>query len=108
MDLRQIFTQNLRRLRAESGVSQMKLAELCGTSASYIGAIEIGIRFPSMKLLAKIADALSVKPYQFFLEEKDSAAPLRKTRFKPDEQKNVLKKYILNQLETMQQQVKKY
>ncbi|GBR73641.1 transcriptional regulator XRE family [Candidatus Termititenax aidoneus] len=108
MDLKQIFTQNLRRLRAESGISQMKLAELCGTSASYIGAIEIGIRFPSMKLLAKIAEALDVKPYQFFLEEDTDAAPLRKAVFKSDKQRNVLKKYILNQLETMQRQVKKY
>jgi transcriptional regulator with XRE-family HTH domain len=108
VDLRQIFVQNLRRLRAETGVSQMKLAELCGTSASYIGAIEIGIRFPSMKLLAKIAEALDVKPYQFFLEEGDNAALLRKAQLKPDRQKDVLKKYILGQLETMRRQVKKY
>ncbi|MDR1323117.1 MAG: helix-turn-helix transcriptional regulator [Candidatus Margulisbacteria bacterium] len=108
MDLKQIFTQNLRRLRAESGVSQMRLAELCGTSASYIGAIEIGIRFPSMKLLAKIAEALSVKPYQFFLEEEDNAVPLRRAMFRPDKQKYLLQKYILTQLETMQRQVKRY
>jgi hypothetical protein len=61
-----------------------------------------------MRLLAKIAEALGVKPYQFFLEAGDVAAPLRKTQFRPDGQKDVLKKYILNQLETMRRQVKKY
>jgi transcriptional regulator with XRE-family HTH domain len=108
MDLKQIFLQNMRRLRAEAGISQMKLAELCGTSASYIGAIEIGIRFPSMKLLAKIAGALDVKPYQFFLEEGENAVPLRKTQFRPDKRKDLLQKYVLTQLEVMRRQVRKY
>jgi transcriptional regulator with XRE-family HTH domain len=45
----------------------MKLAELCNTATSYIGEIEIGRRFPSLKLIEKIAGALNVEPYEFFI-----------------------------------------
>jgi len=47
----------------------MKLAELCDTSPNYIGEIEIGRRFPSLKLIEKIGKELSVEPYRFFIEE---------------------------------------
>ena len=47
----------------------MKLAELCKTAPSYIGEIEIGRRFPSIKLIEKISDILNVEPYRFFIDE---------------------------------------
>jgi len=47
----------------------MKLAELCNTAPSYIGEIEIGRRFPSIKLIEKIGNILNVEPYRFFIEE---------------------------------------
>ena len=47
----------------------MKVAELCGTAPSYIGEIEIGRRFPSLKLIEKIGLVLGVEPYRFFLDE---------------------------------------
>ena len=47
----------------------MKLAELCSTAPSYIGEIEIGRRFPSLKLIEKIAKVLDVEPYRFFIDE---------------------------------------
>jgi len=47
----------------------MTLAEMCNTSTSYIGQIEIGNRFPSLELIEKIALALEIKPYQLFFEE---------------------------------------
>ena len=47
----------------------MKLAELCNTSPSYIGEIEIGRRFPSLKLIEKIGQVLEVEPYRFFINE---------------------------------------
>ena len=52
----------------------MKLAELCDTSTSYIGQIEIGNRVPSLEMIEKIAGALQVKPYQLFFEETESMA----------------------------------
>jgi len=44
----------------------MKLAEYCGTSASYIGEIEIGRKFPSTEMIEKIAKILRIEPYLFF------------------------------------------
>jgi len=47
----------------------MKVAELCGTAPSYIGEIEIGRRFPSLKLIEKIGKVLEITPYRFFIDE---------------------------------------
>ena len=47
----------------------MKVAELCDTAPSYIGEIEIGRRFPSLKLIEKIGQVLEVEPYRFFIDE---------------------------------------
>ena len=71
MDLRAVFINNLKRYRKENKLSQMALAEKCGTSASYIGEIEIGKKFPSVEMVQKFADALNIKPYKLFMEEND-------------------------------------
>jgi transcriptional regulator with XRE-family HTH domain len=49
----------------------MTLAEMCNTSTSYIGQIEIGNRFPSLELIEKIAAALEIQPYLLFCDEFD-------------------------------------
>jgi transcriptional regulator with XRE-family HTH domain len=69
MDLKHIFIRNLRRFRNSRGISQMKLAEMCDTATSYIGEIEIGRRFPSIKLIEKIGKILEIEPYRFFIDE---------------------------------------
>ena len=71
MDLRAVFINNLKRYRKENKLSQMALAEKCGTSASYIGEIEIGKKFPSIEMVQKFAEALDIKPYKLFMEEND-------------------------------------
>jgi transcriptional regulator with XRE-family HTH domain len=86
MDLKQIFIVNLKKFRAKKGISQMKLAEMCDTATNYIGEIEIGRRFPSLKLIEKISQALEVEPYRFFLEETD------KTYHELDDLINILTK----------------
>jgi transcriptional regulator with XRE-family HTH domain len=68
MDLKQIFIFNLRRFRNERGISQFRLAELCDPTLNYIGEIEIGRRFPSLKLIERIGRALQVEPYRFFID----------------------------------------
>ncbi|MDR3284101.1 MAG: helix-turn-helix transcriptional regulator [Treponema sp.] len=68
MDLKHVFVRNLRRIRKEAGVSQMKLAAYCDTAASYIGEIEIGRKFPSIEMVEKIATALNVDAFRFFID----------------------------------------
>ncbi|GHU79383.1 transcriptional regulator [Spirochaetia bacterium] len=71
MDLKQVFIYNMRKFRNAREISQMKLAELCETAPNYIGEIEIGRRFPSLKLIEKISQALEIEPYRFFMENSD-------------------------------------
>lgn len=69
MGLKEIFVQNLKKFRKIQGISQAKLAELCNTDLSYIGQIEMGKRFPSIKLIEKIAVVLDIEAYRLFMEE---------------------------------------
>lgn len=49
----------------------MGLASACNTSASYIGEIEIGRKFPSVEMIQKLCEALDIKPYMLFMEKED-------------------------------------
>ena len=70
-EIQRILLTNIKKYRSRRKYSQMKLAELCGLSASYIGEIEIGRKYPSAKTLEVIVKALDVKPYKLFLDEND-------------------------------------
>ncbi|MDR1452353.1 MAG: helix-turn-helix domain-containing protein [Candidatus Margulisbacteria bacterium] len=66
--LKQIYVRNLKRFRKDARMSQMQLGLRCNTAASYIGEIEIGRKFPSLKMMARIADALQISPHLFLLD----------------------------------------
>ena len=66
MTLKQVFIQNLKKFRKKEGLSQMKFAEYCNTTTSYIGHIETCRKFPSMEMIEKIANILRIEPYLFF------------------------------------------
>ncbi|MBR0497180.1 MAG: helix-turn-helix transcriptional regulator [Treponema sp.] len=53
-------------------MSQLKLAELCGTSTSYIGEIEIGKKFPSVEMIQRFSEAINIQPHMLFMTETDS------------------------------------
>jgi transcriptional regulator with XRE-family HTH domain len=55
--------------RAKLGLSQEKLAENADTAANYIASIEAGRRFPSVEMLEKIAEALSIDTPELFSME---------------------------------------
>ena len=69
MGLKQNFVQNLKKFRKIQGISQAKLAVLCDTDLSYIGQIEMGKRFPSIKLIEKMAVVLDIEAYRLFMDE---------------------------------------
>jgi transcriptional regulator with XRE-family HTH domain len=69
MGLKENFVQNLKRFRKIEGISQAKLATLCDTDLSYIGQIEMGKRFPSIKLIEKMAAVLDIDAYRLFMDE---------------------------------------
>ena len=71
MALKQVFINNMKKFRKREKISQMKLAELCNTSPTYIGEIEVGKKFPSISMIEKIAAILRIEPYQFFIDRND-------------------------------------
>ena len=67
-DFQRVFIQNLRFLRSEKKLSQVKFSELVDVTPNYLNAIENGKNFPSLEVLQRMIDALGVLPYQLFLE----------------------------------------
>jgi transcriptional regulator with XRE-family HTH domain len=58
--------KNVKRLREKQHLSQEKLSEKVDVHVSYIGQIERGLRFPSLKILFRISDALEVRINELF------------------------------------------
>jgi transcriptional regulator with XRE-family HTH domain len=52
------FGALVRQLRLEKGMSQERLAELCGLHRNYVGAVERAERTPSIVTAKKLAKAL--------------------------------------------------
>jgi transcriptional regulator with XRE-family HTH domain len=67
--------KRLKRLRLEKGYTQKELAARVreGLDYTYIGKIERGEQLPSLKILIKISEALSVPVGYFFRDESVSA-----------------------------------
>jgi transcriptional regulator with XRE-family HTH domain len=55
-----ILGKNVRRLRQQKGLTQEGLAFEAKLDLTYVGGIERGKRNPSLVVMARIADALSV------------------------------------------------
>jgi transcriptional regulator with XRE-family HTH domain len=68
-DLRLLLGKNIKKFRKIQGFSQVILAEKACTSTTHIGMIEIGKKFPSTKMLEKIAEALGVDTPELFSAE---------------------------------------
>ena len=60
--LAQAFGAELTRLRLDCGWSQQKLADALGYTERYIGQLERGVKSPTLRTLADIAEAFSTKP----------------------------------------------
>lgn len=71
MDIIKVFGTNVRNYRKEKNISQEKLAELSGLHRTYISDIECFRRSISLDNIQKIADALEIKTYKLFMEQKN-------------------------------------
>jgi transcriptional regulator with XRE-family HTH domain len=65
--VRSLIAQNLKRLRELKNLSQLNLSAIAGLTHNFINDIENCTKWVSAKTIAKLASALEVEPYQFFL-----------------------------------------
>ncbi len=65
MDLREVFAVNLRRLRAQKGLSQDELAYDAEMSRSYLSQLEKGAFYVSLRIIERLAGALDAEPVEF-------------------------------------------
>jgi len=56
----------IRNCRLSRGWTQEDLSERAGLSAKYIGEVERGEKNPTYLVLVQIADAIGIKPREFF------------------------------------------
>ena len=68
-NIRSLFSKNLRRLRGIANLSQVNLAAAANLTHNFVNDIENGKKWVSPETLAKLASALRVEPYQFFLSD---------------------------------------
>lgn len=71
MDILKVFGDNIKSIRIKNGLSQEKLAELCGLHRTYISDIERHSRNVSLDSIQKLASALGVECSTLLAEQKD-------------------------------------
>ena len=67
-DWKAIFGKNVRKLRQQKKLTQEELAFEAEIDLTYVGGIERGKRNPSLLVMARIADALSVPLHKLISE----------------------------------------
>ena len=68
MRLLNVFSNNLRKYRNASGLSQEAFAAKAGLHRTYISALECGKRSIALDNIEKIADALKIDAFLLFVD----------------------------------------
>ena len=63
IDIREVFSQNLKYYRIKSNISQEKLSEIVGLTDKYISDLERQLYDPSLKTIDSLAKALNIERY---------------------------------------------
>lgn len=71
----EIFTENLKAIRKQKGLTQVMLGELADLSPGLIGDIETGRRNPTLTTIEKIALALEAPVHQIFYDTHENLPP---------------------------------
>ena len=69
INIRSIFSRNIKRLRHLANISQIELAAKADLTHNFINDIENGKKWVSAETIGKLAAALKAEPYQFFISE---------------------------------------
>lgn len=98
--LEKTVIDNIRRIRQEKGISQLRLSIFCGTSASYIGLMETYKNIPKLSTIERIAEALNVPVLELFRENADSESQgtLPKSDSKEEERKQKIREHLKEEI----------
>jgi transcriptional regulator with XRE-family HTH domain len=88
MTIQDLFIANLKDYRKLQNLSQLKLAELCDSSQSYIAEIEVAKKFPSPEMIERIAKALGIESWCLFKNE----SPTPEKQLTPSQKQEILEK----------------
>jgi transcriptional regulator with XRE-family HTH domain len=64
-----IVGENVRRAREAIGLSQEELGDKAGIDRTYVSGVERGVRNPTVKVLARLAEALGTTPDRLLVRE---------------------------------------
>lgn len=67
MDIRVTFAENLKRCRKAAGLSQEELAHIADIERAYVSLLERRQNSPTIDMVAKLAKAIGVAPYELLL-----------------------------------------
>jgi len=81
MAIKEKIGQRLREIRRSQGLTQKALAEMAGIDYTYIGKIERAEQLPSLGVLIKISETLSLPLDRFIIDE----STLRLVNLMPEE-----------------------
>ncbi|MDR2467634.1 MAG: helix-turn-helix domain-containing protein [Spirochaetaceae bacterium] len=70
-DLKVLFGENLRKIRMDAKISQLKLGMKIDLTHNFINDIERGKKGASFETIAKLSSALDVEPYKFFVPKRE-------------------------------------
>jgi len=92
LTIQELFIDNLKAYRKLRRISQTQLANLCDSSTGYIGEIESGKRFPSVKMIERIAGALGIESWHLFKNESISrTGSNHSAKLIPTQKKEIIK-----------------
>lgn len=71
MEIQAVVGRNVKRYRELKGVSQEELAFQSDLHRTYVSGVERGVRNPTVAIVARLADALGVKPAKLLEYQED-------------------------------------
>jgi transcriptional regulator with XRE-family HTH domain len=92
MTIQELFIDNLKIYRKLRKLSQLKLAEQCHSSQTYIAEIEVGKKFPSPDMIERIASALDVESYVLFQNKAPPGPDNRERVLSPSQRREITEK----------------
>lgn len=61
------FAKNVKKYRETKGYNKSRMSELVGCDISYIGKIERAEKYPNLKMIFKLAEALEIPAKDLFV-----------------------------------------